>query len=405
MHDSMPCSDRSVPTLQARRWMSALTVVMLVFLLGLALPAQAHKASDAYLRLSAADGGGTSLRVDVALRDLDVAIDLDGDADGQLTWGEVKAAWPAIDDHLRRRVELVGCSYDRPEPMLERRSDGVYAAFQYRSACPLPDRPELRYTLLADIDTTHRGLLVIERSGVAAELRVLDPRVQARAAAATSTEQAGITSPSGDGAGGAGRFQFLLEGIAHLVGGYDHVLFLLVLLLPSVLRRTSTGWAPVERLGEAVWPVVGIVTAFTVAHSVTLTLAALGWVMLPPAFIEAAIAATIALAAVDNLWPIFGGRRVLVTFVFGLIHGFGFANVLAELDLPPLGFAWALFQFNLGLEIGQIGIVLVAVTLLFLARRRDLYRPVVIAGGSCMAIAVAAVWFIERTASVSLIPL
>ncbi len=214
--------------------------------------------------------------------------------------------------------------------------------------------------------------------------------------ASTATAQAGS---------GAARWPFVGEGIRHLVGGFDHVLFLLVLLLPSVLRRSAHGWEPVERLGQAVWPVVGIVTAFTVAHSVTLTLAALGWVLLPPAFIEAAIAATIALAAIDNLWPIFGGRRVLVTFLFGLIHGFGFANVLAEIELPPLDFAWALFQFNLGLEIGQLAVVLVAVTMLFLARRRDRYRPVVIAGGSTLAFAIAGLWFIERTADISLLPL
>ena len=114
---------------------------------------------------------------------------------------------------------------------------------------------------------------------------------------------------------------------------------------------------------------VGIVTAFTVAHSITLALAALKLVALPPAFIEPAIAVTIILAALDNLLPIFPVRRVVVTFFFGLIHGFGFAGVLAELNLPRAAFAWALLQFNLGLEVGQLLIVAIATTALFTLRR------------------------------------
>ena len=109
----------------------------------------------------------------------------------------------------------------------------------------------------------------------------------------------------------------------------------------------------------------GIVTAFTVAHSITLALAALKLVSLPSWFIEPAIAVTIVLAAIDNVWPVFPVRRVVVTFVFGLIHGFGFASVLAELNLPTADFAWALLQFNLGLEAGQLMVVVAATAVLF----------------------------------------
>ena len=125
------------------------------------------------------------------------------------------------------------------------------------------------------------------------------------------------------------------------------------------------------------WPVAGIVTAFTVAHSITLGLAALKLVSLSPAFIEPAIAVTIVLAALDNVLPIFPVRRVVVTFFFGLVHGFGFAGVLAELDLPRADFAWALFQFNLGIEAGQLAIVAVVTTALFALRRWRAYGRVV----------------------------
>jgi hypothetical protein len=216
-------------------------------------------------------------------------------------------------------------------------------------------------------------------------LRVLDP-----------TRPAEPAAPS---------LQFLREGVHHIVGGLDHVLFLMCLLLPSVMRRTPQGWRPVARWQDALLPVAGIVTAFTLAHSITLGLAAMRWVSLPPALVEPAIAVTIVLAAIDNLRPLFGGRRVLVTFLFGLVHGFGFAGVLAELDLPAADFAWALLQFNLGLELGQLAIVVLATSLLFALRRRPRYPAWVIRGGSCAGIAIGLLWLVERTAEVSLLPL
>jgi len=142
-----------------------------------------------------------------------------------------------------------------------------------------------------------------------------------------------------------------------------------------------------------------------VAHSITLALAATGTLNLSPAVIEPLVAVTIMLAALDNLWPVFRGRRVLVTFFFGLIHGFGFASVLAELKLPAPEFAWALFQFNLGLEAGQLVIVAVATTLLFLLRSQRAYPAVFVRGGSVVAMGIAGMWVVERLANVSLLPI
>jgi hypothetical protein len=349
--------------------------------------ASAHKASDAYLQLA---GGpqGASLRVDVALRDLDLALDLDTDGDGRLTWREVRTAWPAIERYLRERIVVPGCAWDAATRALETRIDGVYAALSLRGDCVVGADTPIRYTVMRELDPTHRGIARIQHDGDSV-LRVLDPTRPAEIAA----------SPA------AAPLQFLREGIHHIVTGYDHVLFLMCLLLPSVMRRTPQGWQPVPRWRDALLPVAGIVSAFTLAHSVTLGLAAMQWVSLPPAIVEPAIAITIVLAALDNLRPLFGGRRALVSFVFGLVHGFGFAGVLAELQLPASDFAWALLQFNLGLELGQLAIVALATAGLFALRRRARYPAWVIRGGSCAAIAVGLLWFVERSAEVSLLPL
>jgi hypothetical protein len=393
---------------RARPWRAALRALAGVVLAGCAAGASAHKASDSYLQIDAAPAR-LEVRWDIALRDLDVALDLDSDADGQLTWGEVRTAWPRIEAYALARLTIEGCALAPVGRGLERRNDGAYTVLRLRSPCTLATPPRIDYGLFAEIDPTHRGIAKVQRPGQDVALSVLEPRRAVRGPGAAASGQGTSASAAApvDGArapASRGRWQFLAEGIRHIVTGYDHVLFLLCLLLPSVLRRTPAGAQPVARLAEAVWPVAGIVTAFTVAHSITLGLAALGLVSLSPAFIEPAIAVTIILAALDNVLPIFPVRRVVVAFFFGLVHGFGFASVLAELDLPRADFSWALVQFKLGIEIGQLVIVAVATTALFALRGWRGYRRVVIGGGSAVAIAIGTAWLIERTANVAILP-
>ena len=390
-----------------RRVLHGLAAAFAALLWCLAAPVQAHKASDAYLQLREGPDG-IRLRVDVALRDLDVLLDLDRDGDGKLTWGEVKAAWPAIDAQVRAGVQVAGCELRIVDRGLEARNDGSYAVLHLVSGCRLAADTTIRYTLLRDTDPTHRGIARIERPGGAALLRVLDPAQPGVAMGAAADP--GMAAHAGDRPAADAGAGFLREGIHHIVTGYDHVLFLICLLLPSVMQRRPGGagsaqWQPVHGIAQALLPVAGIVTAFTVAHSITLGLAAAKLASLPSWFIEPAIAATIVLAALDNLVPIFRGRRVLVTFAFGLIHGFGFAGVLGELNLPAGAFAWALLQFNVGLELGQLAIVAVAAALLYGLRERRGYPAWAIRAGSMAAMTVGVLWFIERTANVSLLPL
>ncbi len=351
--------------------------------------AHAHKASDAYLFLSS-QSAQTSLRVDVALRDLDVALDIDSNGDGKLTWGEVRNAWPAIEDYVRKRVALAECPLETEARDLERRVDGTYASLIFRSRCTPDAAPAIRYDVLAEIDPTHRGIARITWHGQST-LQILVPGANVD-----------NVPPQRQVVSGAG-LSFIREGVRHIATGYDHVLFLICLLLPSVLRPTKTGWQPVPTFREALLPVVGIVTSFTVAHSITLALAATNTIAISPSVIEPAIAVTIVLAALGNFWPVLHGRRAIVTFCFGLVHGFGFAGVLKELDLPRGQFAWALFQFNLGIEIGQLLIVMAALLLLFSLRRFHAYPPVLLRGGSAVAMAIAALWFVERVANLSLL--
>lgn len=175
---------------------------------------------------------------------------------------------------------------------------------------------------------------------------------------------------------------FVTSGIHHIAIGPDHVLFLVGLIL----------------LGGSLRQLVLIVTAFTIGHSVTLSLAALGLFVVPAATVEPAIALSIVVVGVDNLLR-GGGRdiRALLAFAFGLVHGFGFAFVLREFGLPQANLAAALVSFNLGVEIGQIAIVVVVAGLMVLVRRRGqaAARRVEV-GGSLAVAAAGAYWFVER---------
>jgi hypothetical protein len=391
--------------------MNAVTNMWRILFLGVTLAlatggAWAHKASDSYLQIDAADRGLT-LRWDIALRDLDAALDLDSDLDGRLTWGEVDRAWPRLQSYALSRLNIEGCPLRATGRALERRNDGAYAVILMASDCVLTRPPVITYSLLREVDTTHRGIAKVQWAGQRMTLSILDPSATMAPNSPVAQATAGaVPAPAAtEPMATPGTWGFLREGIRHILTGYDHVLFLLCLLLPSVMRRTPGGWRPVDKLSQAVWPVAGIVSAFTMAHSVTLGLAATKVLSLSPAFIEPAIAVTIILAALDNVWPIFPVRRVVVAFCFGLIHGFGFAGVLAELRLPTAAFTVSLLEFNVGLEAGQLMIVMGATTLLFLLREWPNYRVWLIRGGSFAAMFVGTLWLIERTANVSLLPI
>jgi hypothetical protein len=196
---------------------------------------------------------------------------------------------------------------------------------------------------------------------------------------------------------------YFIQGVWHIWIGIDHVLFLLSLLLPAVLVWRAGHWHPVGRFRDSFWDVFRIVTSFTVAHSITLSAAALGVVSLPSRWVESAIAASVLLAALNNVSPLVHRRRWAVAFGFGLIHGFGFAGVLSGLGLPQGALALALVGFNLGVEAGQLVIVAAFLPFAFRLRGGWVYRRLILVGGSATVAALATLWLIERAFEVTLL--
>ena len=343
---------------------------------------KAHKPSDSYLSLTA-EGEELRGRWDIALRDLEHAIGLDANGDGAITWGELRGKQAEVSAYAFARLKLGDCSLKPGALMVDEHTDGAYAVLSFVARCgdALPRRIELEYSLFADLDPTHRGLLRAsfgERT-VTGVLGPDQPRLALDPDGRSRWEQ---------------FVDYGREGIWHIWIGFDHVLFLLSLLLPAVLL------AP--RFAPAFWDVFKVVTAFTVAHSITLALAALSVVTLPSRLVESAIAASVVLAALNNLWPVVQRARWLVAFTFGLIHGFGFASVLAGLGLPQESLLVALLGFNLGVEAGQLVIVALFLPLAYAVRDTWFYRRIVLAGGSGLIAAIAAVWLAERAFDVKL---
>jgi hypothetical protein len=373
----------------------------------LAPSAWAHKPSDSYLTLKV-EGGRVTGQWDIALRDLDFALGLDADGDGNITWGELRARHAEIAAYATARLSVkmggTPCALKPGAQQVDEHTDGAYTVLPFELGCTSnATRGDLAlsYSLFAELDPQHRGLLKLQ---TASDVRtaVLVPALNADTPAQVFT----LSDPSAWQA----FVGYLREGVWHIWIGFDHILFLVSLLLPAVgsyvlnakVRKLPL-WAPAQHLGPVVWDVLRVVTAFTLAHSITLTLATLGWVSLPTRLVESVIAASVVLAALNNIWPVFHSRRWIVAFVFGLIHGFGFASVLADLGLPKEALALALVGFNVGVELGQLAIVLVFLPLAYVLRRTLFYKRGVLWLGSLLVAAIAAVWFAERAFGLALL--
>jgi hypothetical protein len=325
---------------------------------------------------------------DIALRDLDFALGLDADGNAEITWGEVRAKHNEIAAYAMSRLQISTQGNDCPlmvtEHLVDDHTDGAYAVLRFIAQCNAPIQVlQARYNLFFDIDPQHKGLLRLEYQGNSS-------------AAIFSSEKATQEFTLKQVSKLQQFLDYAREGVWHIWIGFDHILFLLALLLPAVVFRQGQKWQAVSAFKPAFWSVLKIVTAFTLAHSITLTLATLGVISLPSRWVESTIAASVVIAALNNIYPLFRERRWVMAFVFGLIHGFGFASVLTDLGLPQGALVLALVGFNVGVEGGQLAIVSAFLPIAFALRYTWLYQRFILIGGSAIIAILATIWFAER---------
>jgi hypothetical protein len=322
--------------------MTAMRMLLrLVYALPLALLpllVQAHTSGSAFVHIARLDDTRWRVNWDADLRDLQAALELDGDHDGALTWREVQAQQGRIATHLRAMGVLSAggkiCDAVQAHlPGMAEHGEGDLLRLSMNLRCA-PGPLTFDAAAAVTADPSLRMLLTVEdapgQSRVIA-LSAQSPRWQ--------QDDSRLRTAA----------RFVVEGMHHLFTGYDHLAFLAVLLFGLVAtpsRRTEVGARPLWK------PVLGIVTAFTAAHSLTLTLAATGVVRLPSALVESTIAVSIIVAALLNLLPFARRYGWQLALGFGFIHGFGFAGALAAMtsrvDLL------ALAAFNIGIELAQL---------------------------------------------------
>lgn len=315
-----------------------------------ALPMQAHETTRSYVTL-ARGGAGIAVTLRVAFRDIEVVVWMDEDLDGAVTWAEAKARLPAASAYLLSVLRLSAdgdCTLRQSGAGVSDSGGVAYLDINFQGTCPSATAPlQVTSRLFFDVDPDHRMFLTVD-AGTAQTTAILSAGAPTFVATASASGLSGIF------------LSYIKAGAVHLAGGFDHVVFLLMLMLPAVTVQ------PDKR--RAVLQVVTAITGFTLAHALTLTAASTNLLRPPTDLITVLVAASIVITALDNLRPFLPGPRAAVAAFFGLIHGFGFATVLSGSAMTGGVFATALLGFNLGIELAQIGVV--AITLFALIALR-----------------------------------
>ncbi len=358
-------------------------------LLCVAGSAAAHQPSTAYLALTVS-GSNIEGRLDIAIDDAQRVFALDANSDGLATWGEALAIETNLQqlpgEALVLALDGEPCRFAPAPIALVEHSDGNYLALRFTSTCTRSGALDVRYNWLVDVDSDHRLLARIDHGG--------------EQSAVFSSESRRARIEPGAPQGSAAFAAFFWQGVLHIGLGLDHLLFLSCLLLPAVVCYRGGRYEVAASAWMAFVDVVKVITAFTVAHALSLTAVTFEWLRLPVRLVEAMVAATILFAALNNVLPLARNERLwAVAFGFGAIHGAGYASVLAGLELSSASMLLALLGFNLGVEGAQVAAASIFLPVAYLFRHLKLYR-LVLTLGSLLIAGVALLWLIERSFNV-----
>jgi len=381
-------------TLPTRHRSPAAAIFVIVFFF--APVALAHKTSYAYLNAVVAEDS-VSGKLELAVRDFDFAFfdyafGPGADRGGKVNLDQLHRHEKEIAALLLDKISIgspaASCSLKPGAITLSNHGGEDYVDLPFSGDCEsLGAQLRVGYDLMFAIDPQHRAIIDVRRDGESfSGVMTPDTKVLQFNAAGKNLRDTILA--------------YIRQGVHHIWIGYDHILFVCSLLLPAVLMRTGNKWLPVDGLAGAFWGVASVITAFTLAHSITLSAAVFGILEFPSRFVESAIAASVAIAAINNIFPYITRRLWVVAFCFGLVHGLGFASVLSEFGLPDDRKLAAVVSFNIGVELGQLAIVAAVLPILFIARRKVAYSRVVVPAGSFVIAVVAMIWFVERVTGV-----
>lgn len=393
-----------VKMLRFHRWL------ILGCLLLSALHVFAHQPDQSYLYLSIYQDriDGT---IEMTVKDINTALNLNidpspyfKDQNEEISKEALPTEWAQystrLHQYLLERVSIahegqkLTINFTDIEILKLTRTIYIMCNFELETTDVIPDDLSIDYNVLFDKDDIHRGLTIIAHNWKAGIINnesmsslIFSPGNTSQTLSLTDTSM------------WKGFVALVKLGMWHIYIGIDHIFFLLALLLPSVIlkrkREERLHITPVPKFSTAFWYILKIITLFTIAHSITLSLAALGFINVESRIVESIIALSIGLAALHNIYPIFSKSESIIAFFFGLFHGLGFASVLGEKGIEGEYLALSLFGFNIGVEIGQVLIVCALFPFLYFFRTKKYYKQILFYGSAFLIIA-SLYWFVER---------
>ena len=343
-------------------------------------PVSAHTLNESYFQIKI-QNQSMSVQLELPLQEIEKALP-GSTGDNQLD--KVR-----ISDYLRTHlkitldhapVDLQFTKFEKEEQLAQEYIDVDFSLTDMKKA---PTLLEVNYNLFFAVDRQHRGLFYLTHN-------------RDNLSAVFSAERTHRQFPLDFFSRLQQFFEFVKLGVAHIATGIDHILFILSLLLQSVVFRAGGQWQRVKGFRQALWNMIKVATIFTVAHSITLSLAALQIIELPSRVTESMIALSIVIAGLNIFLPIFGKRLGFIIFGFGLFHGLGFSSALTELGLTGSLLVTALFGFNIGVELGQIVVLFIFFPICYLLSKKDFYPGYVFRPASVVIILIAFKWFVER---------
>ncbi len=374
----------------------------LVLIVAFALPsisawqdARAHALGEDYVFTNIKDESIDG-NIQIHLSDLREKLGLEIPKNMDKAGAAVEATSQRVHEYIRNNLSIgpeSGKPYEfdfNATELLE--ANGGFAVYKFKMATgPLPDRLQIVHTMLYENDRFHRGLFLIDYNAKTGQ--AYGGEYTALVFSPTNTRQ---IIDLNDVPGLLEHREMIWQGMLHIWLGIDHVLFLLSLILPTVLFRQNEQWQSVDRFSRAFLNLLSIITVFTVAHSVSLLLAALDIVAVNSRFVESMIALSIVLVALNNVFVKVQRGALWIILFLGLFHGLGFASVLGNLPFRMVDLVKMVLLFNIGIELGQIVIVALVYPILFKCRSNPLYVPVFLKGGSMLLVVVASIWFFQR---------
>ncbi|WP_404344210.1 HupE/UreJ family protein [Pseudoalteromonas mariniglutinosa] len=361
-------------------------LILLSWLIMISFNSYAHQLSTGYLELNTTAPQAISLtgswQVDIA--DIEQQIPFDLNQDGAISWQEITAKQLAIESFVTKVISVKqhtnSCIVTSSGPLqLDNHFNQAYLVIPLHVKCSTTsDTLSLSYRAFFERDSNHKTIAAInDQSRIFSK----DKQTQVFNFNQSSYLQTFV--------------EYLYQGVLHIWLGLDHILFLIALLLTCVLVRKNHAWQANSSKWHIFKHTAWIVTAFTLAHSITLTATAMALISPNSRWVELGIAISVLFAALNNIYPLIV-RLGWITFAFGLLHGMGFASVLAELGLSNNYQLLSVLAFNLGVEMGQLVILALALPILTAIRHFNWYQKWIMPLGSVAIALIAIQWSIER---------